>query len=73
MDGEAGQGSGAEERDGPKTPGLTFWATWLTHGEVQLLRSGPRRLQMTWSAKHWNEAMPGEKQEKRSGVSDNKH
>lgn len=65
-----------KERDpqpGGRTPGLTFWATWLTHGEVQLLRSGPRGFHMTSSAKQWNEAMPGdehrEKKQRRGGGS----
>lgn len=63
---------GARQWSGGIAPGLTFWATWLTHGEVQLLRSGPRGFHMTWSAKHWNDAMPGEegrkkKQERSNG------
>lgn len=62
MEGAVGQRKGTDPWLGGKTPGLTFWATWLTHGEVQLLRSGPRGFHMTWSAKQWNEAMPGEEQ-----------
>lgn len=81
VDREGVQGRRAEERDRPLTRdvalGLTFCATWLTHGEVQLLRSGPRGFQMTWSAKHWKEAMPGEKAGRRKmgrgEWRDNKH
>lgn len=57
-----GQRKGTDLWPVGKAPGLTFWATWLTHGEVQLLRSGPRGFHMTCSAKHWNEAIPGDKQ-----------
>lgn len=60
MVGAVGQRKGTDRRPGGMAPGLTFWATWLTHGEVQLLRSGPRGFHMTCSAKHWNEAMPGD-------------
>lgn len=38
----------------------TFWATWLTQGEVQLLRSGPRGFQSPRAGRHWNEAIPVE-------------
>lgn len=55
-----GQRKGTDPWPGGVAPGLTFWATWLTHGEVQLLRSGPLGFHMTWSAKHWNEAIPGD-------------
>lgn len=40
----------------------TFWATWLTQGEVQLLRSGPRGLHIAGETKHWKEAMPGSRE-----------
>ena len=40
--GAVGQRKGTDPWPGGTAPGLTFWATWLTHGEVQLLRSGPR-------------------------------
>jgi len=30
----------------------------LTHGEVQLLRSGPRGFHSTGEDRHWKEAMP---------------
>lgn len=36
----------------------TFWATWLTQGEVQLLRSGPRGFQSPKAGRHWKEAIP---------------
>lgn len=36
----------------------TFWATWLTQGEVQLLRSGPRGFQSPRAGRHWKEAIP---------------
>lgn len=64
VDREDGGGTQAEEEDRPlaisTATGLTFWATWLTHGEVQLLRSGPRGFHMTCSARHRNEAIPEE-------------
>lgn len=60
--GAVGQRKGTDPWPGGTAPGLTFWATWLTHGEVQLLRSGPRGFQEACSAKHWNEAMPGDEQ-----------
>lgn len=67
-----GQRKGTDPWPGGTALGLTFWATWLTHGEVQLLRSGPRGFHMTCSAKHWNEAMPRdeqrEKKKRRGGV-----
>lgn len=67
LDREDGGGTQAEEEDRPlvisTATGLTFWATWLTHGEVQLLRSGPRGFHMTCSAKHRNEAIPEEEKE----------
>lgn len=55
-----GQRKGTDPWPEGVAPGLTFWATWLTHGEVQLLRSGPLGFHTTWSAKHWNEAIPGD-------------
>lgn len=46
--GQWGRGSGQTcGRGKGSTLGLTFWATWLTQGEVQLLRSGPRGFHMT--------------------------
>lgn len=54
----------------PADPGLwiavtgTFWATWLTQGEVQLLRSGPRGFQSPRAGRHWNEAIPVETDKK---------
>lgn len=36
----------------------TFCATWLTQGDVQLLRSGPRGFQSPKAGRHWNEAIP---------------
>lgn len=45
----------------------TFWATWLTQGEVQLLRSGPRGFQSPRAGRHWNEAIPVETDKKVKG------
>lgn len=49
----------------------TFWATWLTQGEVQLLRSGPRGFQSPRAGRHWKEAIPAgtdrQEQERREG------
>lgn len=71
VDREDGGGIQAEEEDRllaiSTATGLTFWATWLTHGEVQLLRSGPRGFHMTCSAKHRNEAIPEEENGRRGG------
>lgn len=68
VDREDGGGTRAEEEDRPSAistaTGLTFWATWLTHGEVQLLRSGPRGFHMACSARHRNEAIPEEEKER---------
>lgn len=72
VDREDGGGTQAEEEDRPlaisMATGLTFWATWLTQGEVQLLRSGPRGFHMTCSAKHRNEAIPEEDKESGWGL-----
>lgn len=64
--GAMGQRKGTDPWPRGTAAGLTFWATWLTHGEVQLLRSGPRGFHMTCSAKHWNEAMPGDEQREKT-------
>ena len=63
--GVGGGGQGEGDRAGPEGGratggGFTFWDTWLTQGEVQLLRSGPRGFHMTGPAKHWKEAMPAD-------------
>lgn len=72
VDREDGGGTQAEGEHRPLTismaTGLTFWATWLTQGEVQLLRSGPRGFHMTCSAKHRNEAIPEEEKESCVGL-----
>lgn len=39
----------------------TFWATWLTQWEVQLLRSGPFGFQVPLERTHKYEAVPGRK------------
>lgn len=62
VDWDGGGRGGEGRRTRGAAPGLTFWATWVTHGEVQLLRSGPRGFHVTCSAKHWKEAMPGDEQ-----------
>lgn len=45
----------------------TFWATWLTQGEVQLLRSGPRGFQSPRAGRHWKEAIPAGTDRNREG------
>lgn len=52
-----GPGSNCACLEGAAVAG-TFWATWLTQGEVQLLRSGPRGFQSPRAGRHWNEAIP---------------
>lgn len=42
----------------------TFWATWLTQWEVQLLRSGPFGFQVPLERTHKYEAVPGRKTRK---------
>lgn len=74
VDREYGRGTRAQEEDRPSAisaaTGLTFWATWLTHGEVQLLRSGPRGFHMTCSTRHRKDAIPKIEKKRNRGWKD---